>query len=166
MTINNNNEAVCSGGVYIGGNFTVTFEGNSIATVNKNEAERGESIYINSSNIMFKSNSSVIIKSNQAVGGAICLHNNSNVIHKENSLITINNNQANFGGAIYIDEISRAKFKGNSTATIDDNQARIDGGALHVSNYNLSDVSFEERLKVSFNSNKTSQYGGARCFWS
>ena len=95
---------------------------------------------------MFKSNSSVIIKSNQAeyFGGAICLCNNSNVIHKENSMITINNNQANFDGAIYIDEVSRTKFKGNSTATIDDNHARIDGGALHSSNYNLSDVSFEE----------------------
>ena len=96
----------------------------------------------------------------------VLICNNSNVIHKENSMITINNNQANFGGAIYIDEVSRAKFKGNSIAKIDDNQARIDGGALHASNYNLSDVSFEENAKVSFNSNKTSQYGGARCFWS
>ena len=42
----------------------------------------------------------------------------------------------------------------------------IDGGALHASNYNLSDVSFEENTKVSFNNNNAGQYGGALCFWS
>ena len=46
VTINNNNEAICGGGVYIGDNFTVTFQGNSMATVNKNEAEHGGGIYI------------------------------------------------------------------------------------------------------------------------
>ena len=168
VTINNNSVVKYGGGVYTGDHSTVTFEGNSMATVNNNEAERGGGFLINSSTVIFKGNSSVIIYHNQVefFGGAICLRNNSNVMYEENSLITINNNQANFGGAIYIDEVSRAKFKGNSTTTIDDNQARIDGGALHASNYNLSDVSFEENSKVSFNNNNAGQYGGALCFWS
>ena len=167
VTINNNSEVLLGGGIYIGNNSAVTFEENSIATVNNNEANRGGGIYINSSKVIFKGNSSVILNSNQGKyhGGAICLRNNSYVMYEENSMITINNNQANFGGAIYIDEVSRAKFKGNSIATIDDNQARIDGGALHASNYNLSDVSFEENAKVSFNDNNAGQYGGALCFW-
>ena len=155
-------------GIYICGNSTIIFDGNSkVKFLNNVVNYNGAAIYLDSySNVTFEQNSYVTFSDNEAWNGTVYSKANSNVIFKGTSQVTFNSNSATqYGSAIYSFDNSHVLVTGNSSVTFSNNVASYYyyyryrqqlGGTIFSENNGC--IAFEENSFAVF-SNNTANHG-------
>ena len=153
------NKAGWGGGAILIMESSLTFEGDTMVTLNNNTADDGGAVYIYySSNVTLTGNSAVMFHDNKAHSfcGAVYMIN-STASFKRNSTITFNYNHANGSGGAACFDTSNITFVDNSTAVFYYNKAADSSGAVLIY---MCIVEFEGYSTISFYGNKA-DFGGA-----
>ena len=115
------NSAVDGGAIFTGA--FISFEGNSYALFNNNNADNDGGAIFNTEKgiLVFNGYSNTVFKSNIAdYGGALLAKLNSNITFSDKSTITFTDNRATFGAIIYSTSKSNIIAKQNTTVIFDD----------------------------------------------
>ena len=160
-----NNTARNNGGaIHSVQNSLLTFQGNSIVTVNYNVADNGGAFQFTKSIIIFKEASTVSFHNNMARrnGGVGHFSLSSKMMIEGTTILRFNNNIARQNAGVLYFKCSNILFKGNSTVILAYNRA-LYGGAILA--YDHCNVTLTGNSKSVFISNEALS-GGAGYFRS
>ena len=158
VTYSNNKATQYGGAIYCSDASNITLDQNILMEFTNNTSEYGGALSIVQSTLKFDGNTSAKLTNNIAERGGAFYVLLSRVAFEGSITANFCGNAAENGGAISVVK-SSIKFTGKSKLWLLKNSAAGSGGAMHLSDNFIADISYNSH--ITFNHNTANRHGGA-----